>query len=214
MLDRGIGLVGIALAIIFGAWNFAPEELKKLPPWAIWVGVIFGVFLIGLAAGMMVSPQQTKDLNPKPICVAATPDIHISLLGANVFIPDSEPNLTGIAIDARVWNTGRPTNITEWKLEILPNGKDPVLAQFTKMPNVITAKGKINSASIRLRDSLADKSLENKIAQTPVEGVILFYVSLPKAVVQNDTTVWRLSIKDLDERETTTSHLLGDWLKR
>lgn len=54
MLDRGIGLLGIALAIIFGVWSLAPEGWPKMPPWAAYIGVSIGIVLIGLAAGLMI----------------------------------------------------------------------------------------------------------------------------------------------------------------
>jgi len=54
MLDRGIGLLGIALAIIFGVWSLAPEGWPKMPSWASLVGVGLGVLLVGLAAGLII----------------------------------------------------------------------------------------------------------------------------------------------------------------
>ena len=49
MIDRAIGLVGIALAIIFGVWSLAPDGWPKMEPWEIQAGLLVGVALIGLA---------------------------------------------------------------------------------------------------------------------------------------------------------------------
>jgi len=47
MLDRAIGLLGLALAVIFGVWSLAPEDWPKMPTWAVLLGVGVGLLLIG-----------------------------------------------------------------------------------------------------------------------------------------------------------------------
>ncbi|UDL87977.1 hypothetical protein LGH82_22830 [Mesorhizobium sp. PAMC28654] len=59
MLDRGIGILGLALAIIFGALSLAPEWLPKTPLWIAPTGLGVGVFLIGLAIGLVIGQQRT-----------------------------------------------------------------------------------------------------------------------------------------------------------
>jgi hypothetical protein len=58
MLDRGIGILGLALAIIFGAWSLAPEGWPKMSPWAALLGVGIGVSLVGLAIGLVIGEQR------------------------------------------------------------------------------------------------------------------------------------------------------------
>ena len=58
ILDRAIGIFGIALAIIFGFWSIAPEGWPKLPPWALIVGIDFGVLLAGLAVGLIIGEHR------------------------------------------------------------------------------------------------------------------------------------------------------------
>jgi hypothetical protein len=53
MLDRALGIIGIALAIIFGFWSLAPEGWPKMPLWALVLGIGIGVLLIGFAAGLI-----------------------------------------------------------------------------------------------------------------------------------------------------------------
>jgi len=55
MLDRAIGVIGVALALIFGLWSLAPEGWPKMPPWLMYVGISLGIFLIGLAGGLIIS---------------------------------------------------------------------------------------------------------------------------------------------------------------
>jgi hypothetical protein len=63
MLDRGIGILGIALAIIFGAWSLAPEGWPKMPTWIALLGVGIGILLVGLAAGLVIG-EQRKPTDP------------------------------------------------------------------------------------------------------------------------------------------------------
>ncbi len=63
MLDRAIGLLGLALAVIFGVWSLAPEDWPKMPTWAVLLGVGVGVLFIGLAAGLILGSQR-KPNNP------------------------------------------------------------------------------------------------------------------------------------------------------
>ena len=55
MIDRIIGVVGIALALIFGMANLAPEGWPKVPTWASYLGVAVGVLLVGIAIGFAVA---------------------------------------------------------------------------------------------------------------------------------------------------------------
>ena len=50
MLDRAIGIVGIAIAIVF---QFAPHWFPRMPEWAVLSGMYFGVLLFGLAIGLV-----------------------------------------------------------------------------------------------------------------------------------------------------------------
>lgn len=63
MLDRGIGVLGIALAIIFGVWSLAPEGWPKMPSWVSLLGVGIGILLVGLAGGLILGAQR-KPANP------------------------------------------------------------------------------------------------------------------------------------------------------
>jgi hypothetical protein len=75
MIDRAIGIAGLALAIIFGAWSMAPEGWPKMPSWASLAGVIFGVLLIGIAVGMFVSDQN-----------GAPPSLEPSIIESGLFL--------------------------------------------------------------------------------------------------------------------------------
>jgi hypothetical protein len=77
MIDRAIGLVGIALAIIFGVWSLAPDGWPKMEPWAIQAGLLVGVALIGLAIGLIVSDKR----NPKAETLADTAEIQLHFFG-------------------------------------------------------------------------------------------------------------------------------------
>lgn len=207
MLDRAIGIFGLALALLFGLYSLAPANWPKMPVWASLAGIGVGIFLTGVAAGLLVGDWQ----GDRP---AAKPDMHLAISGANVFVPDAKPNWTGIAIDAQVWNTGTPSIATGWAMKIIPNGGAAVTAQLTAMPNVLSATGPFNSANLLATNSLERKATHDKVGETPVNGVLLFYTTLSKDVAQAPDTVWEVSVRDIYERETKVSHLVGDWLQR
>jgi hypothetical protein len=61
MLDRAIGILGVALALIFGLWSLAPEGWPKMPPWLTLGGLAIGIFLVGVATGLIFSEQQAPE---------------------------------------------------------------------------------------------------------------------------------------------------------
>jgi hypothetical protein len=141
MIDRAIGLFGLALCLIVGLYAFAPEGWPKMPSWITIIGIGLGILLFGVGIGLVVADYRSPVEPQKP-------DLHLAMSGGNVFIPDKMPGITGIGLDARVWNTGAPSVVIDWKFRIIPNGKEAVLAQLTKMPNVLTASGPFSSAKL------------------------------------------------------------------
>ncbi len=210
MLDRAIAIFGLALALIIGLWTFAPEGWPKIPPWITASGIGLGILLLGFGAGLIVADLRNDD----PTKASSKPEFHIALSGANVFIPDLMPDVTGIAIDARIWNTGAPSIVTKWSMKIIPNGAPPVVAQLTAMPNVLTAIGPFNSTKLLASNSLEIKVRETQVSLTPISGVLLFYVSLPKTLVQANETNWEITAEDIYGKETKVVQLVGDWLQR
>jgi len=144
------------------------------------------------------------------------PEFHLLIFGANVFVSgasDMRP-LTGIALATKVWNTGEPSVTTEWNLAIIPQGQAPVIAQLTKIPEHLKLEGPINSTVVRSTDALDEKTARNPVEKGPIEGVLLFYVPLPKSTVQAKTTRWELSVKDLYGVETLATKTMDEWLAR
>jgi hypothetical protein len=64
MLDRAIGILGIALALIFGLWGLAPEGWPKMPLWLTVLGIGAGVLLFGIAVGMVIADHRNKTEKP------------------------------------------------------------------------------------------------------------------------------------------------------
>jgi hypothetical protein len=81
MLDRAIGVLGIALALFFGAWSLAPEGWPKMPPWAIYLGIATGIFLVGLAGGMIISEYRKEDTTNVQFAKWPDPYRPISVIG-------------------------------------------------------------------------------------------------------------------------------------
>ncbi|MFZ1961928.1 MAG: hypothetical protein WAU78_00405 [Roseiarcus sp.] len=166
-----------------------------------------GVLLLGIGVGLVVA-----DLRGPP--TPQHPELRIAMSGANVFVPDKIPGVTGIGLDAKIWNTGALSIVTVWSLVVIPNGAKPVVAQLTQMPNVLTANGPFNSARLLAGNSLEAKTKDTTVGDEPVSGVLLFYVQLPQDVVVAPNTVWTLIAKDAFEKETQISQLMGDWIQR
>src|SRR5262249_17529519 len=116
----------------------------------------------------------------------ARPEIRLAYMGSNVFIPTAEPTFTGMAIELRVWNTGKPGKILEWGLVIIPpDGHKPIIAQLTRIPETLTASGAKVGAIIRAQDALYAKALESDVGMDPITGTLLFYATHPKNIVTN-----------------------------
>jgi len=64
MIDRAIGLVGIALAVLFG---LAPFTDFKLPIWATYAGIGLGIWLFGVAVGLFAGAQRKPGKGPQII---------------------------------------------------------------------------------------------------------------------------------------------------
>ena len=135
-------------------------------------------------------------------------------MGAKVFLPDGEPSLTGIALDVRVWNTGKPSRIVQWSLAVVPQGAMPIFAQHTKMPNTLTAGGEKNSLALRASDSLDDRTLTTDVGLEPLSDRILFYVPLEKEIAGAGRTLWDMTAEDLFQQTVRSAQKVGDWISR
>jgi hypothetical protein len=147
----------------------------------------------------------------------ARPELRLSMSGGSVFVPnapDMRSRLTGLALDARVWNTGTPGVATDWVLKVTPKGGEPVVAQLTKIPDRLDLQGPINSTVIHGADELDVRTLRMPISDTPVEGTLLFYVPLDREVVMAGTTRLELTVKDAYGSESGVSQVMGDWVHR
>jgi hypothetical protein len=150
---------------------------------------------------------------PPPVQKA---NFHLSISGGNVFTPeapDVRDRLTGIAINAKVWNTGNPSVATEWGLAVIPKGQIPVVAQLTTIPDQLRLGGPYNSVIIRSSDALNVKTAKEPIVN-PIDGTLLFYVKLQRSVVLDAATQVELSVKDIYGSETVVRQLMGNWLQR
>ena len=145
------------------------------------------------------------------------PALRVSISGANVFAPDAKDvhnRLTGIALNARIWNTGIPSVATEWSLVVVPQNMTPVIAQLTSIPETLQLTGPISTAVIHAADALDTKTLTTPIGAIPVEGVLLFYVPLEREIVINPSTKLELTVKDIYSSETKAIQIIGEWLRR
>jgi hypothetical protein len=145
------------------------------------------------------------------------PALRISMFGGNVFIANGagiQQPLTGIALTAKIWNVGTSSVATNWNLTIMPQNGIPVVAQLIAIPKTLTLTGTYNNVTIFSSDELDTKTGATPVGEIPIQGVLLFYVKLPKSLVQNPTTQWELSVQDIYGKISTTTQLMREWLQR
>lgn len=142
------------------------------------------------------------------------PDLRLTLLGGNIFVPNGDNDLTGLALDVRIHNIGTPTIATGWKLEI--RNTNTTRAQLTKQPELLTLNGAARQVVLHASDSLERKAIYIPLrdGEAPREGWLLFYVPLTKHIVQSSDTILHLSVEDSRGHEFHTDQRMGDWLQR
>jgi len=212
-----LSIIGDAIEQARRRWPSMSVKLPEFfngPLWAFFplVFLILGTAIfLGRELGLLGnrSPRQLTE-----VYALQKPELHLTIMGGNVFVPDTVPGWTGIGLNARIWNTGTPSTATSWSMVVIPNGGQRVVAQLTEIPNVLLAKGQVNSAKLLAEDSLETKTISTQIGMTPISGTLLFYVALPQVVVNDPGTVWEISVKDVYEKETTVHLLVGNWLQR
>jgi hypothetical protein len=180
------------------------------------VCVIWGVYNI-VSQLNFKNETQTQQTHNAPIITIPTNNsskLSILMLGGNIFVPDGsdvQRPLTGIALDAKVWNIGTPSVAVEWSLVVTPKGQLPISAQYTKMPEKLTLNGPPTTV-VHSSDSLDGKTANKSIGDTPVQGTLLFYVKLEKDVVLDPSTSLDLTVKDIYGGEASDTKLMGNWL--
>ncbi|MGO8753677.1 MAG: hypothetical protein ACLQHK_00400 [Gallionellaceae bacterium] len=209
------GVISTAFAIFCGIYFSSNKTL------GIWC--FFGFLVFGLLAVFLIwqneiwQAQINKNTVARPAEIPLKPNLMLSMSGANIFIPDAPDmrnHLTGIAINAKVWNTGVSSVATEWSLSVILKDMPPIIAQLTKIPNSLHLNGPINSTIIRAKDALDDKTKRIQIQRTPVEGTLLFYVPIKKNLIMEPSTKLELKVKDIYGKESATTKVMGDWLSR
>jgi hypothetical protein len=64
MIDRGIGVAGLALALIFGA---LPYFAPKLPTWISSAGLGVGLLVLGLSVGLVIADRRNDVSMRQPV---------------------------------------------------------------------------------------------------------------------------------------------------
>ena len=168
-----------------------------------------------------IPQQQTPTIPPSVRKMTSDkPSLQPLMLGGNVFKPDNATGLsftevTGIALTAKIWNTGAPSVATDWTLEVIPKESNPISTQYCQMPPKLTlGAGTPTYIALHSKDSLAAKTDTKPIGETPIQGILLFYAPLGKDIVMSPDTRLRLIVKDIHGQPTAVEQLMGEWLSR
>jgi hypothetical protein len=211
-MDRAIGIAGIAIALIA---IIAPMRWPKMPKWVMDCVLSFGMLLIGVAVGMMLpAAQREHPSSLVPITAEQSrPALKISISGGNVFVPGVPQwnRYTGIALDAKIWNTGKPSAATEWTLIVMPKGVTPIHAQLLNIPDELRLGGTEIGIIVHASDDLLTKTEKMEITELPTYGKLLFLIKMDQAKVLEGSTRLLLSVKDIYGMESIATQTVGDW---
>ena len=145
----------------------------------------------------------------QPPPTAAAPSLRLSMVGANVFIPDQLPNTTGVAAQARIWNVGTPIVAVSWTLAVMPDAATPTIAPAVEIPDYLRLAGS-HSAVIRSSDAIDTRTREKPVGTDVVSGTVMFLVPLPQEAVVRPSTVWELTVTDANGAEAVSRVRVGD----
>ena len=216
MIDRIIGICGLALAILGLITQY---RWPKVPRWMTDAGLAIGCILIGVVVSpvLVIRTESEKQPQAAALSTPLKPEIRFTVPGGAIFTPDAldwRNEYTGIVLDIHAWNTGQPSIVTEWSLVVIPTGKIPMIAQNTIMPEMMRAAGPTNSMVIKGAESFIDHTKATPIGSVPVDGKLLFYVKLRGEIVKDADTIFELSLRDAYGTESIRRQRIGDWLAR
>jgi hypothetical protein len=160
------------------------------------------------------TPAPTITAAPTAAAPAPENGAHLTMTagGASFYTSPSDESLTGIVLDVQIKNSGLPSKATGWRLKVTPKTGGAVAAQYFAIPKQLTVPGD-PPVIVRASESLAEKVLSKPIQyEQVVSGRLLFYASLPLAVVQDPATKLTLSVQDITGNAFSTELLVGDWL--
>lgn len=221
-LPPGVSLQNVAISGFDGNGLMAGDSPNNLAMENVDVGHNGGVG-VSLSAATRARLSNTKvhhnaaggieTRDPAP----SKPALRIAMAGGNVFVPEApglNDRFTGIAIETRLWNTGKPSVATSWSLVVVPQGHIPVVGQLTKIPETLRLGGEFNSTIIRASDALDVKALTTPASEIPMQGTLLFYLEMPKNLVVDKGTRLELSVKDIYGQETVIKQEVREWIQR
>jgi hypothetical protein len=156
------------------------------------------------------APSLTPSVTPSAP-VSAPSHFTLYAQGASFYTSPGDSSLTGIVLDVQIRNFGPSSVATEWKLKVTPKGGSAVAAQFNPIRKDLVVPGD-PPVVVRSSEGLAEKTGNKPILNgKAVSGRLLFYVGMPLAMVQDDSTMLTLSAQDIAGNEVSTAQLAGDW---
>jgi hypothetical protein len=180
-----VTIFGKATVWIFPQWSTIITDLFWMIPAGI---LVFWIFARAIRAPYIKFIEQKGEV--------AHPNIHLLISHMNIYCYSA--NTTGIALIAKIWNTGNPVRIIDWYLEIIPEGQIPKKAVYRQFPDILTLTGNPNII-IHSHESLDKKIGVNPISDVPIEGYLLFIVDASKDIIFQPLSAFHLSVKDIYE---------------
>jgi hypothetical protein len=202
------GIILLTRLIYWIALELSAPPLKR---------VIFSFVIFGAVGSLWFLLMSLAGNKKHEIPVPDSPRFILTMLGGNIFVPDQDKSLTGIALKARIRNAGSPSIATDWELIITSPQEKAVMAQLSKPPDRLAVSGETGKIVLSASDfSLEDQASKNalKPGDSPIGGLILFYVRIPKSKVIAPDTILELIVSDYSGRKFSAKQKIGDWLQR
>jgi hypothetical protein len=229
--------VSVGVAIVVGAYTFGRVQVKNhraatpllldtgdeyrsrtFPPTWQFVSICILIAGLGISVGLAlkVPPHNAMATQTEPM-TSRSPQFKLLFLDSgNVFMyspPGLRNAITGITLDAKIWNIGAPSIVSNWTITVAPaDGGDPVGGQSIPIKRLMHLNGRYSTATITPSSSLAAKTEFAKVGQTPIEGTLLFYVPLSQKSVLNSKIT--LTAKDLYGNPYSTTVYMRDLPQR
>lgn len=151
--------------------------------------------------------KPTSDNYPKvkPQSQSDEPRLLLSMMRPDLFTPTGMNGMTGVIVNAKIWNVGQPSVVTGWALTITPRDGSPQRQENAVPinPAGLHIEG-VSALNISATEDITIKTKSVKVQKVPVEGVARFYFLAPMNVVSASDFV--LTATDINGRGFTATY--------
>lgn len=210
-----LGHIFMAAAGVVGALLIWTEIIPSKPPKNKVMFTILLWCLLGGADRLIVRHKNSEAVETvKPASAPRDPDLILSIVGGDIFLPQTHPSWTAFAMDVRIRNAGFPSIATDWAMTVTTPDGGTWKGQIETPPeklNLGKAGGVLTKADFLL-ESLASRS-PMLAGQPPVQSRILFYVDKRRDELLKPGSTIEISAADLSGKRYQATQSVGNWIQ-